>query len=118
MLKNKEGRVLRPIKQSAFASESNISKISESKYDTEGDISESNTLEVIEMLKDEEFAKNWSSFSTFRLNLTHFHMAPKLFKNGIYKFGSSLHLLSHFFQIIWQIEIQKMFKISVASQFL
>jgi hypothetical protein len=66
MLKNNKGRVLKPIKQSAFASESNISKTSENKYDTEGDISESNTLEALEMLKDEEFAKNWSSFSTFR----------------------------------------------------
>lgn len=56
------GRVLQPLKQIPNKSESNYSKASESKYDTEGEFSDSKTLEALEILKEEEFTQNWSSF--------------------------------------------------------
>lgn len=64
MFKNTETRVLKPIKPKPMCSNSNVSKVSESNYDTDGDISDSKTIEALEMLREDDFPHNWSSFST------------------------------------------------------
>lgn len=75
MFKNTETRVLKPIKPKPICASSNVSKVSESKYDTDGDISDSKTIEALEMLREEDFPHNWSSFST---------CTPRLFVVTVY----------------------------------
>ena len=58
MLNKPEGRVLQPIQQIHASSKSNISKES----DWKSDIESQRTIEALEILKEEEFLPNWSSF--------------------------------------------------------
>lgn len=61
----KESRVLRPLKPTTMVSECNISKASESKWETDGDLSDSKTLAALEMLKEEDMDANWSTFRKY-----------------------------------------------------
>jgi hypothetical protein len=62
MFNKSESRVLQPIKTGHRGTGKHQSKGSESKCDTEGDISESRTIEALEILKEEDYTQNWSSF--------------------------------------------------------
>lgn len=67
MFNKTEGRVRQPLKSLQHDLESHFSKASESKFETEGEYSDSKTLEALEILKEEEFMPNWSTFRTSTL---------------------------------------------------
>lgn len=55
MLNEVTTRALKPVNPISIASSSNISKGSESKFDSDNELADSKTLEALEMLKDDEF---------------------------------------------------------------
>jgi len=65
MFKQSEARVLQPIKRSPIANKSNHSKGNDSKWDTEGELSESKTLDALEILKEEDFTHNWNAYCMY-----------------------------------------------------
>lgn len=66
MFKKSDVRVLQPINKSEDRADSNHSKPDSSKYDTDGEISESRTMQLLRGLKDEDFTQNYPAFRTLR----------------------------------------------------
>ena len=93
----KESRVLKPLKPTTMISECNISKASESKCETDGELSESKTLAALEMLKEDDMEANWSTFSKCIV------YSLKIFFNGSIKLDSGERIVTIIVQMIYLI---------------
>ena len=65
MFNQTEARLLQPIKKTQAGCQSHNSKGNDSRCDTEGDLSESKTLDALEILKEENFTQNWNAYCMY-----------------------------------------------------